>query len=43
MFSRGGSDVSGALAARAAGAAVYENWTDVSVLRMTDPALVPGA
>ena len=42
-FSRGGSDVSGALAARAAGAAVYENWTDVSGLRMTDPALVPGA
>jgi aspartate kinase len=43
VFSRGGSDVSGALAARAAGAAVYENWTDVSGLRMTDPALVPGA
>lgn len=43
VFSRGGSDVSGALVARAAGAAVYENWTDVSGLRMTDPGLVPDA
>jgi aspartate kinase len=43
VFSRGGSDVSGALVARGVGAAVYENWTDVSGLRVTDPALVPGA
>jgi hypothetical protein len=28
-FSRGGSDISGALLARAAGARLYENWTDV--------------
>lgn len=39
-FSRGGSDVSGAVAARAAGAAVYENWTDVSGLLMADPRVV---
>ena len=43
VFSRGGSDVSGALAARAAKASVYENWTDVSGLRITDPKVVPGA
>jgi aspartate kinase len=42
-FSRGGSDVSGAVAARAAGAALYENWTDVSGLLMTDPSIVPHA
>ncbi len=39
-FSRGGSDISGAIAARAAGAALYENWTDVSGLLMTDPRIV---
>lgn len=39
-FSRGGSDVSGAIAARAAGAILYENWTDVSGLLMADPRLV---
>lgn len=39
-FSRGGSDVSGAVAARAANAALYENWTDVSGLLMADPRLV---
>jgi aspartate kinase len=39
-FSRGGSDVSGAIAARAAGAALYENWTDVSGLLMADPRIV---
>jgi aspartate kinase len=42
-FSRGGSDVSGAVAARAAGAELYENWTDVSGLLMTDPRIVPMA
>ena len=39
-FSRGGSDVSGAIAARAAGAMLYENWTDVSGLLMADPRIV---
>lgn len=39
-FSRGGSDVSGAVAARAAHAALYENWTDVSGLLMADPRIV---
>lgn len=39
-FSRGGSDVTGAIVARAVNAAVYENWTDVSGLLMTDPRVV---
>lgn len=39
-FSRGGSDVSGAVAGRAGGVAVYENWTDVSGLLMADPRIV---
>ena len=39
-FSRGGSDVSGAIVARGVGAEVYENWTDVSGLLMTDPNIV---
>lgn len=39
-FSRGGSDISGAIAARAAGAECYENWTDVSGLLMADPRVV---
>ncbi|MEM1107287.1 MAG: aspartate kinase [Planctomycetota bacterium] len=39
-FSRGGSDVTGAIVARAAEAEVYENWTDVSGLLMTDPRVV---
>ncbi len=39
-FSRGGSDISGAIAARAAHADLYENWTDVSGLLMTDPRIV---
>src|SRR5690606_32540212 len=39
-FSRGGSDITGAIAARAVGALVYENWTDVSGLLMTDPRIV---
>ena len=42
-FSRGGSDVSGALVARAVNADVYENWTDVSGFRMADPRIVPDA
>lgn len=39
-FSRGGSDVTGAIVARAAGANLYENWTDVSGMLMADPNLV---
>lgn len=39
-FSRGGSDITGAIAARAIKAEVYENWTDVSGLLMSDPRLV---
>ena len=39
-FSRGGSDITGAIAARAVGAVVYENWTDVSGLLMSDPRIV---
>lgn len=39
-FSRGGSDISGAIAARAVNAEVYENWTDVSGLLMADPRIV---
>jgi aspartate kinase len=42
-FSRGGSDISGSIVARAAGAELYENWTDVSGLLMTDPRVVPQA
>ena len=38
-FSRGGSDITGAIVARAVNAAVYENWTDVSGFLMADPAL----
>ncbi len=39
-FSRGGSDVTGALVAKAIGADMYENWTDVSGLLMADPRIV---
>lgn len=39
-FSRGGSDISGALAAAAVDADVYENWTDVSGILMADPRIV---
>ena len=39
-FSRGGSDITGALAAAALDADVYENWTDVSGILMADPRLV---
>lgn len=40
LFSRGGSDVTGSLVARAAQAEVYENWTDVSGMLMADPRIV---
>ena len=39
-FSRGGSDITGAHAAAALGADVYENWTDVSGFLMADPKIV---
>jgi aspartate kinase len=39
-FSRGGSDISGAIVARAASADVYENWTDVSGFLIADPRIV---
>lgn len=40
VMSRGGSDITGALAAAAADADVYENWTDVSGILMADPKIV---
>ena len=40
VLSRGGSDVTGALAAAALGADVYENWTDVSGFLAADPRIV---
>lgn len=42
-FSRGGSDVSGSIVARAVSASVYENWTDVPGMLITNPKIVPGA
>lgn len=39
-FSRGGSDVSGSIIARAADAEVYENWTDVDGFLTADPKVV---
>lgn len=40
VFGRGGSDITGAIVARAAGADLYENWTDVSGFLMADPRVV---
>lgn len=39
-FSRGGSDITGAIIAKSTEAKVYENWTDVSGFLMTDPRIV---
>jgi len=39
-FSRGGSDITGAIVARGVQAEVYENWTDVSGFLMADPRIV---
>ena len=39
-FSRGGSDVSGAVIARSVGATMYENWTDVNGFMTADPRIV---
>ena len=42
-FTRGGSDISGALAAAAVDADLYENWTDVTGFRAVDPRIIPDA
>ena len=39
-FSRGGSDVTGSIVAKAARADVYENWTDVSGFLIADPRII---
>ena len=39
-FSRGGSDITGAIVSRAAGAEIYENWTDVDGFMMVDPRII---
>ena len=39
-FSRGGSDVTGSIVARAVGAELYENWTDVSGVLAADPRII---
>lgn len=39
-FSRGGSDITGAMVARAMNADLYENWTDVSGVMFVDPRIV---
>lgn len=42
-FSRGGSDVTGSIVARASASELYENWTDVSGFLMADPRIVANA
>ena len=42
-FSRGGSDITGSIIARAMKADLYENWTDVSGFLVCDPRIVPEA
>ena len=39
-FSRGGSDITGSIVARATEADLYENWTDVSGFMMADPRII---
>lgn len=39
-FSRGGSDITGSIVAKAVKADVYENWTDVSGVLVTDPHII---
>ncbi|MDE5588728.1 MAG: aspartate kinase [Acetatifactor sp.] len=39
-FSRGGSDITGSIVARAAKVDVYENWTDVSGILVADPRII---
>lgn len=40
-FSRGGSDITGSIVAKAVQADVYENWTDVSGFMIADPRIIP--
>ncbi len=40
LLSRGGSDVTGSILAKASSADIYENWTDVSGFLVTDPRIV---
>ena len=40
-FSRGGSDITGSIVAKAAKADVYENWTDVSGFLIADSSIIP--
>ena len=42
-FSRGGSDVTGAIVASGVNAEAYENWTDVNGVKFCDPKIVPNA
>lgn len=39
-FSRGGSDITGSVVAKAAKVDVYENWTDVSGIMVADPRII---
>ncbi len=39
-FSRGGSDITGSIVARAVNARIYENWTDVSGFLVADPRII---
>ena len=39
-FSRGGSDITGSIVAKAVQADVYENWTDVSGFKIADPRII---
>ncbi len=39
-FSRGGSDITGSIVARAVKADLYENWTDVSGFLVADPHII---
>ncbi|MDR0944217.1 MAG: aspartate kinase [Ruminococcus sp.] len=39
-FSRGGSDITGSIVARASGSSIYENWTDVSGFLVADPRII---
>lgn len=39
-FSRGGSDITGSVVARAFGCRLYENWTDVDGIRVCDPKVI---
>ncbi|MBO5097951.1 MAG: aspartate kinase [Agathobacter sp.] len=39
-FSRGGSDITGSIVAKACKASIYENWTDVSGCLVADPRII---